>query len=239
MLEALETGLYHSASGIVVNTRAFTDHIARRGVPRDRIELVYNGIDPQLFSPREAVPELLREHGLEGKRVVAYIGTLGLAHGLMTIVEAAEHLRNDPQLAFALIGEGADRDRIQREIEERRLDNIHLLGLRPRAEIPDWIASSEVLLVMLRDLPVFETVIPSKLFEFWAQAGPIVLAAPPGECRRLVEETRSGLTIAPEDPAALQSAILDVLSDPAGARERAERGRQREQRRPAGFASPD
>jgi glycosyltransferase involved in cell wall biosynthesis len=226
LLEALETGLYRSAAGIVVNTRAFIEHIERRGIPPQRIELVYNGIDPGLFSPRPAVPELLREHDLEGKQVVAYIGTLGLAHGLMTLVEAAEQLQDDPQLAFALIGEGADRDRIQQEIEQRGLDNIHLLGLRPRKEIPDWIASSAVLLVMLRDLPVFETVIPSKLFEFWAQAGSIVLAAPPGECRRLVEETDSGLTIPPEDPLALEGAVREVLAKPAAARERAEKGRR-------------
>lgn len=225
-LEALETALYRSAQGIVVNTRAFIDHIAARGVPRDRIELVYNGIDPELFRPREPNPALLRDRGLENRRVISYIGTLGLAHGLLTIIEAADQLRHDKSLAFVLIGEGADRERIEREVTERRLDNVSLTGLRPRAEIPDWIASSAVLLVMLRDLPVFQTVIPSKLFEFWAQEGPIILAAPPGECRDLLEQNDSGLTIAPENPSALASAIREVLRDPSAARERAQRGRE-------------
>lgn len=225
-LEALETALYRSAKGIVVNTRAFTDHIAARGVPRDRIELVYNGIDPELFHPREPNRALLRDRGLEDRRVISYIGTLGLAHGLMTIVEAADQLRHDESLAFVLIGEGADRERIEREVAERGLDNVSLPGLRPRAEIPDWIASSAVLLIMLRDLPVFQTVIPSKLFEFWAQEGPIILAAPPGECRDLLERNDSGLAISPEDSTALASAIREVLDDPSVARERAQRGRE-------------
>ena len=226
LLEALETGLYRSAAGIVVNSRAFIQHIADRGIPRERIELVYNGIDPQLFRPRPPNEALLRKQGLEGRSVVSYIGTLGLAHGLMTIVEAAERLRGDPTLAFALIGEGADRGRIEDEVAARGLDNVFLAGLRPRAEIPDWIGSSAIALVMLRDLPVFETVIPSKLFEFWAQETAIVLAAPEGECRRLVEQGNSGLTIAPEDPEALEAAILEILANPEAARERARRGRE-------------
>ena len=226
MLEALETALYRSAAGIVVNSRAFIDHIAARGIPRDRIELVYNGIDPELFRPLPPDEALLRAQGLEGRRVISYIGTLGLAHGLMTIVEAADRLRTDPTLTFALIGEGADRGRIEDEVSARRLDNVFLAGLRPRAEIPAWIGSSAIVLVMLRDLPVFETVIPSKLFEFWAQEAPIILAAPEGECRRLVEEGGSGLTITPEDPEALESAIRAILTEPQAARERARRGRE-------------
>jgi glycosyltransferase involved in cell wall biosynthesis len=226
VLEAIEAALYRSAAGIVVNTRTFIEHIAGRGIPRERIELVYNGIDPALFKPQPADTALLAAQGLEGKRVVAYIGTLGLAHGLHIIVETAERLRDEPDLAFVLIGEGADRERIASEARRRGLDNVHLLGLRPRDEIPRWIASSEVLLVMLRDLPVFETVIPSKLFEFWAQERPVVLAAPQGECRALLEESDSGYTIGPEDPAALEAAIREVLADPESAAERAARGRE-------------
>ncbi len=229
-LEALETALYQSASGIVVNSRAFIDHIASRGIPRERIELVYNGIDPALFQTQPADSALLAEHGLEGKHIVAYIGTLGLAHGLLTIVEAAERLRDEPEIAFVLIGEGADRERIEREARKRKLTNMHWIGLRPREEIPRWIASSAVLLVMLRDLPVFRSVIPSKLFEFWALERPIVLAAPDGECRKLLAESESGYAIAPEDPAALEAVIREILADPAGAAQRARRGREHVER---------
>lgn len=226
LLEAIETGLYRSARGIVVNTRAFIEHIASRGVSRERIELVYNGIDPALFHPLPPDTELLRRHGLEGKRVIAYIGTLGLAHGLTTIVEAADRLRDEPDLVFALIGEGADRERIEREARERGLTNLVLLGLRPRDEVPRWIASSDLLLVVLRDLPVFQTVIPSKLFEFWAQERPLVLAAPHGECRRMVEESEAGYAIAPEDPAALEAAIRRAFAEPGDAARRARLGRE-------------
>ncbi|MEN8183938.1 MAG: glycosyltransferase family 4 protein [Myxococcota bacterium] len=223
-LEALETLLYRSAVAIVVNTGAFREHLVARGVPPERIELVYNGIDPALFHPREPDAELLRQHALERRFVVTYMGTLGLAHGLSTILEAAVDLQDRPRVQFVLIGDGAERDRLEQEVRERRLENVKILGLRPRAEVPGWIASSDLLLVTLRDLPVFRTVIPSKLFEFVAQERPVVLAAPKGEIRALVEEADVGLVIEPEQPEALARAVRRIMDEPEEARARARRG---------------
>jgi glycosyltransferase involved in cell wall biosynthesis len=225
LLERVETLLYRSAAGIVVNTRAFIDHIVARGIPRDRIELVYNGIDPALFRPRPPDRELLRRHDLEGRFLVAYMGTLGLAHGLVTVVDAAERLADQKDVMFLLIGEGADRARLEEEIRRRGLKNVRLLGLLPRAEIPAWIASVDVTLVMLRDLPVFETVIPSKIFEFLAQERPVVLAAR-GEIRRLVEEAKAGYVVDPEDPDALAATLGEIRAHPGEAATRALAGRE-------------
>jgi glycosyltransferase involved in cell wall biosynthesis len=224
-LEGLETLLYRSANGIVVNTRAFIDHIAARGFPRDRIELVYNGIDPRLFAPRPRDPELLRRHDLAGKWTAAYIGTLGLAHGLPTLLDAAERLRGDPDVVLLLIGDGADRRRLEEETSRRGLTNVRFLGLRPRTEIPAWIASIDCLLVMLRDLPVFETVIPSKIFEFCAQERPVVLAAR-GEIRRLVEEAKAAFVVDPENAEQLADMLLRVRSHPDEAAAHARAGRE-------------
>jgi len=228
-LEAIESALYRSAAGIVVVTRSFADHIAARGIPRERILFVPNGIDPELFRPRApgaAEQEMLRKHGLEGKFLVAYVGTLGLAHGLVTIVDAAERLRGAKDVAFLLIGDGADRARIEAEIAKRGLENVKLLGLRPRSEIPGWLSVIDLCLVMLRDLPVFATVIPSKVFEFLAQERPMLLAAPQGEIRSLVDEAKAGFVIEPEDAAALADAVLAVRSNPTEAATRARAGRE-------------
>src|SRR5208337_2634049 len=131
----------------------------------------------RMFQPLPLDAEFRHAHALEGRFVAAYIGTLGLAHGLMTVVNAAERLRDREDIAFLLLGDGADRARLEGEVLRRGLSNLRLLGLRPRAEIPAWIASVDVALVLLRDLPVFETVIPSKIFEFLAQERPVILAA--------------------------------------------------------------
>ena len=224
-LEALERWLYRSASGVVVNTRTFHDHIAARGVASDRIELIYNGIDPALFHPRPKNIELLEKHDLEKHFTVAYVGTLGLAHGLTMLIDVAERLQTRSDLRFVLVGDGADREKLEADIARRGLENVTLLGLQPRDAMPDWIASIDVLLVLLRDLPVFETVIPSKIFEFLAQERPVVLAAR-GEIRRMMEEAAGALVIDPEAPDQLVSAIEEIMDHPAAAAERAAAGRR-------------
>jgi glycosyltransferase involved in cell wall biosynthesis len=224
-LEGIERWLYRSASGIVVNTRSFIDHIAAKGVSRNDIELIYNGIDPARFRPRPKNLALLEHHDLADRFTVAYVGTLGLAHGLSMLVDVAERLRSRDDLRFVLIGDGADREKLEADIEARGLDNIRLLGLQPRESMPDWIASIDLLLVLLRDLPVFETVIPSKIFEFLAQERPVVLAAR-GEIRSMIEDADGALVIDPDAPDQLVETIEAVMSDPAEAQRRAAAGRR-------------
>jgi len=224
-LEWLETRLYRSADGIVVVTRAFAEHVAGRGIPEDRIQIVYNGIDTDFFQPRPRDEDLLREHGLEDRFLVAYVGTLGLAHGLTTVIDAAEQARDDPEIVFLFIGDGADRARLEQDVARRGLTNIRFLGLRPRQEIPAWLASIDVLLVMLRDLPVFETVIPSKIFEYLAQERPVVLGAK-GEIRRMVQKAEAAVVIDPERPGPLVEAVRSIRSDPTDAVARGRRGRE-------------
>jgi glycosyltransferase involved in cell wall biosynthesis len=226
VLEWIETVLYRSAAGIVVNTRTFIDHIAARGVPRDRITLVYNGIDPALFRPQPRDEALLRKHGLDGKFLVSYIGTLGLAHGVDTLIETAERLADEPDLHFVIIGDGAARQSLEAEIARRGLENVTLLGLRPRSEIPAWIASIDVQVVLLRDLDIFTSVIPSKIFEFCAQERPVIVSVPRGEIRNLVEKASAAIGLDPEDPAALADAIRKLREDGATRREMARRGRE-------------
>ena len=177
-----------------------------------------------MFKPREPDRELLAKHGLDGHFTVAYVGTLGLAHGLTLLVDVAERMKDRPELRFVLIGDGADREKLEEDIARRGLNNIVMLGLQPREAMPRWIASIDLLLVMLRDLPVFETVIPSKIFEFLAQERPVVLAAK-GEIRRMMEEANGALVIDPEVEDQMVSAIETIMSDPESARLRAESGR--------------
>jgi glycosyltransferase involved in cell wall biosynthesis len=225
VLEALERWLYRSAAGIVVNTRTFVDHLRDRGVAAEDIELVYNGIDPTVFHPQPRNEALLERHALGGCFTVGYVGTLGLAHGLTLLIDVAERMREHRHLHFVLIGDGADREKLEREIADRRLENVTLLGLQPRGSMPDWIASIDLLLVMLRDLPVFETVIPSKIFEFLAQERPVLLAAR-GEIRRMMEDAGAALVIDPEDEGQLVHAIEEVIAHPEQAAERAKAGRR-------------
>lgn len=225
MLEWLERSMYHSANGIVVNTRAFITHITQLDYPREQIELIYNGIDGNRFKPQPPSHELRARFNLEGRFCVGYLGTIGLAHGLETLIEAAEELRQQPEIAFLLIGDGAEKKKLEAIIHEKRLKNVKLTGLQPREMMPDWIATTDILLVCLRDLPVFETVIPSKIFEFLAQERPVIVAAR-GEIREMAEAADVALTIDPEDPHALIHAIQEIRNNPEEAQRRAKAGSQ-------------
>jgi glycosyltransferase involved in cell wall biosynthesis len=224
-LEMLERWLYRSAAGVVVNTRTFHDHITARGVDPAKIELIYNGIDPARFHPKPKNEELLAANGLTNRFTVGYVGTLGLAHGLTMLIDVAEQLRHRDEIRFVLIGDGADRDQLEADIAARGLSNVDMIGLQPRSAMPDWIASIDVLLVTLRDLPVFETVIPSKIFEFLAQERPVILAAR-GEIRRMLEESGGALLIDPENPDQMRAAIDEIIAEPEAAASRARAGRE-------------
>ena len=224
-LEALENWMYHQADGIVVNTRAFIEHITARGIDQDRIELVYNGIDADRFQPREPDETLIQEYDLENRLTVAYVGTLGLAHGLATVIETAGQLKEQEEILFLLIGAGAESDRLEESVREQGLSNVRLIGLQPREKMPAWIATIDILLVCLRDLPVFETVIPSKIFEFLAQERPVIVTAR-GEIARMTREADVALVAEPENPKALADAILNLQTHPDQANSRAERGRR-------------
>jgi glycosyltransferase involved in cell wall biosynthesis len=223
-VEAVERWLYRRAAGVVVVTRAFARHVAARGVPEDRIALVTNGIDGDAWTPRAPAPALLARHGIGGTLRVGYVGTLGLAHGLETVLGAAEKLAGEG-VEFVFVGDGADRARIEADTRARGLTGVHFVGLVPRSEVPAWLASLDVLLVMLRDLPVFETVIPSKLFEFAAMERPIVLSAPRGEVRDMVESAGAGVCVDAEDAEQLAGAIRALRDDPARTRAMAARAR--------------
>ena len=199
--------LYHQANHIVVVTPAFRDHLIRKWrVQEEKISIVQNGVETELFSPGDGSP-LLRDLNAEGKFIASYIGTLGLAHGLQTIVEAAETLqRIESNVLFLLVGEGADRERIQALAKSKQLANIRFVSQQPREKIPAYIAASDVCLVLLKKSDIFETVIPTKMLEFMSCGRPVILGVN-GQAREILEKCHAGVYVEPENSAALCKAI--------------------------------
>jgi glycosyltransferase involved in cell wall biosynthesis len=208
--------LYRNADHIVVVTRPFQDHLRERwGVPPERVSVMENGVETNIFTPNAADPNLRAQLGLAGKFVVAYIGTLGIAQRLDTVIDAAETLKTSaPQAAFLFVGEGADKERIQSLARARRLDNLIFLGQQPRERIPAYICAADACLVPLKRTGLFTTVIPTKLLEFMSCARPVILGVD-GESRRLLQEANAGIFVEPENASQLAEAILRLANDPA------------------------
>jgi colanic acid biosynthesis glycosyl transferase WcaI len=212
MLHKLAGFLYREADHIVVVTPAFCEFLIQHWrVPAEKISIVQNGVETKLFCPNQKGGAAVRRSlSLENRFIVSYIGTMGMAHGLETILDAAQRLETAaPEVLFLLVGEGADRERINGLVAAKRLTNVLLVPQQPREKIPLYISASDVCLVLLKKSEVFDTVIPTKMLEFMSCGKPLILGVN-GQARRILEAARAGLVIEPENPAALCEAITKL-----------------------------
>jgi glycosyltransferase involved in cell wall biosynthesis len=218
--------LYRRADRIAVVTPAFEDHLVKHwSVPREKISVIENGVETDLFAP-QAASALRKELNVEGKFVVSYIGTMGMAHGLETILDAAAALRStNPEIIFLVLGEGAEKERIAALARQRGLDNLRFIGQQPREKIPAYICASDVCLVLLKKNDVFKTVIPTKMLEFMSCARPVILGVD-GQARIILEEAQAGLVVEPENSDALASAVRYLASNPEMAAKLGRNGRE-------------
>lgn len=224
-LKTLAAWMYRGADRIVTVGEGYRRGIhARYGIPLDRMDVVPNGIDTALFVPGERDNRIRRERGWGDRFVCLYLGTLGMAHGLEVVLEAARELSGDPRFRFVLVGEGAEKDRLRRRAGEMALKNVEFVDQRPKGEVPEWYAACDLGIVTLRDTPLFQEVLPSKLFEYLGMERPVVLTVG-GEARRLVEEAGAGVYVRPGDSGALAAAVRGLAADPEALREMGRRGR--------------
>jgi colanic acid biosynthesis glycosyl transferase WcaI len=215
VLEWIELFLYRHADAIVSVTESFREDLVSRGIPREKIHVVLNGVDLSRYEPRPRDAALAREFGLEGKFVAGYMGTHGLAHALPKVLEAAERLKGRSDIAFFFAGAGADRARVERIVAERGLTNVKLIPRQPKERMPALWSLCDLALVPLRDDPVFTTVIPSKIFESMGMGVPILMSLPEGEATRIIRRTGSGVCVPPEDSDAMATEIERLAANPA------------------------
>lgn len=217
--------LYRHSDHIVVVTPAFKEYLAEHWlVPREKISVIENGVETQTFAPSSGAA-VRQELNLEGKFVASYIGTMGMAHGLETVLEAAAQLRDTrPKIVFLMVGEGAEKERITMKAKDRGLRNVQFVEQQPREKIPAYICASDVCMVLLKNAELFKTVIPSKMLEFMSCASPVILGVD-GQARVILEKAGGGLVIEPENAGALANAICDLASNREAARELGRNGR--------------
>lgn len=225
LLEGIETFLYRHADHVVALTQAFKRHISARGVPEKNISIITNGADLTRFYPQTKNNGFRKSHGLNGKCILSYVGTHGMAHGLDTVLKAAEHLREREDILFMLVGDGAERERLLARKEALGLNNVLMLAQQPKTRMPEIIAASDACMVLLKDTPLFRTVIPSKIFEAMAMQRPIVLGVK-GESREIVLKGQCGLCIEPENDRQLADAAVRIADERETADRLGRNGRQ-------------
>ena len=207
-LRKISVFLYKRCDLVVVVSPAFkTELVTKYGVDPSKIEIVMNGVETDLFSPEGDPAADAETLGFDPRFLVSYIGTVGFAHGLGTLLDVAEVLREEmPDVQFLVLGEGAEKESLEVAALARGLDNVRFISQRPREQIPAILRSSEICLVLLKRTNVFKTVIPTKMLEFMA-CGRALIVGVDGQAREIVEEADAGVFAEPEDAAALVGAI--------------------------------
>ncbi|HEY6291290.1 MAG TPA: glycosyltransferase family 4 protein [Terriglobia bacterium] len=224
LMRLLERLLYRYCAHVVGISEGFRRYLLELGVPSDRISVIENGVDTGRFSGVRPESEIARSRWTEGRFVVGYVGNIGLAQGLDTVLDAAHRLGREP-VSFLLIGEGVDKERLERRARAAGLTHVRFMRGVPRRRVPPLLAACDALLVVLRADPLFRITIPSKVYEYMA-AGKPVLCSVGGECADLILEAGCGLAIPPSDGEALAAGIEELRRRPEPARAMGEAGAQ-------------
>ncbi len=196
-LEKIELALYKDATKVIAVTDAFKENLIKRGINPEKIEVITNGANIELFYPREKDPVMLKKLGLEDKFVIGYIGTHGMAHSLDFIVKSIAKI-DDPDIHFLFIGDGAMKETIVQLAEKQALSNITFLDSIPKEEVPIYLSILDVSLAPLKKSDTFKTVIPSKIFEASAMLKPTLLGVE-GQAQEIIEYYNAGVCFEPEN----------------------------------------
>lgn len=214
-LERLEMLLYRKATRIVTVTHAFRDVLTRRGIDGGKIDVVTNGVDLSRFAPQPRDMELRDRLGLQDKFVAGYIGTHGMAHALETLLQAALTLQQttgaeDIHLVF--LGDGARKADIVASAQAMGLRNVLFLDSVPKEQVVRYWSLLDVSVIHLRKTELFNTVIPSKLFECMGMGIP-VLHGVAGESAGIVLREQVGEVFESENAAQLVQGLLRLRDD--------------------------
>ena len=215
ILYQLEKWMYAGATHIVTVGEGYWQELIEKNVPGSKISIIPNGIDKHLFEPMLSDPDVVEQYGLENRTSCAYIGTIGMAAGLDVMLDAARELKliGRDDIRLLAIGDGAERESLQKQAEEQGFDNLIFTGRLPKEQIPGMLASVDICFVHLKKCDLFKRVMPSKIFEMAAMQRPIILGVE-GFASKVVQEAKAGVCIEPENAENLVATLCELADHP-------------------------
>lgn len=225
LLEIIELFLYRQAVAVVPVTNGFAKNIIRRGIPANKIEVITNGVDLEVYQPGSRNDNCRSEIGLsEGKFIILYLGTHGISHGLPKVLDAAESLQEEKDIHFLFVGEGAVKSNLINLSRHKKLQNVTFLPGQPREKVVGFYNLADACLVPLADVKGLDTFIPSKMFEIMGCGKPII-ALLRGESADILARSGATLIIPPENPEELVKAIKLLKNNPDKCHKMGQNGR--------------
>ncbi|MFT4900389.1 MAG: glycosyltransferase involved in cell wall biosynthesis [Flavobacteriales bacterium] len=195
-LEKLELRLYKRASRVISVTESFKRNLIERGIDGEKVKVVLNGANLERFSKMKKDAALVEKYNLEGKFVVGYVGTHGMAHKLDFILNSWP--KDNPNFHLILMGDGAEKSKLVELAKTLNIPNISFIPSMLKEDVPAYLSLMDVSLVPLKKSDLFKTVIPSKIFENSAMQIPILLGVE-GESADIIQKYNAGLCFEPEN----------------------------------------
>jgi colanic acid biosynthesis glycosyl transferase WcaI len=222
---------YRRAARIAVLSPGFKRALINRGVPPGKIEVIHNWSHETSTAHERRDAPILKEAGIDGRFTVVFAGTMGHAQALSSVLAAAGIVaQKAPGVQFVFVGGGVELDALEATAASMALRNVRFLPVRPSADVAPLLAAADVLLVHLRDDPLFSITIPSKTQAYMAAGRPILMAVR-GDAAALVQAAGAGVCVRPEDPDTLAAAVCELSAmSPAALTEIGARGRAYYQR---------
>ena len=211
-----ERKMYRSADHIVTVGEGYKYELLTRSVPQEKISVIMNGVDRDIFRPDASGDGLREKLGLNGEFVCSYVGTVGMASGLAVVLRAGRLLQEEGRddIRFLIVGDGAIRSELQAEACRMGLTNVLFSGQQRKEQIPRYLSITDVCLVHLRNSELFQSVMPSKIFEAAGMAKPVIVGVR-GFAERFVLKANAGVAIEPENERELVEAVLSLADHPA------------------------
>jgi colanic acid biosynthesis glycosyl transferase WcaI len=188
--------------------------VSGKGADPSRVAVIHNWADCETLQPGARDNGFTRTHGLHDRFVVMHAGNIGLSQSFDVILDAATRLQGEAAIRFVIVGDGARKTALQRDVTARRLTNVQFVPYQPRTGMAESYAAADVFLVTLkRGLAGY--IVPSKLYTILAAGRPYVAAVEP-ECEvaQITAEHGCGVLVDPGDGAAMAAAILELYRDP-------------------------
>lgn len=199
--------VYRRASALVVLSPGFKKLLQERGVPEEKISVIYNWCDEAALTGPQShqVPAVM-----QGRFNVVFAGTMGKAQALDAVIDAAALVAEvNSAVQFVFVGGGVDVDRLKSLAKKKSPSNVVFLPRMPMSEVGNVLSGADVLLVHLRDDPLFKVTVPSKTQAYMAVGKPILMAVR-GDAATLVERAKCGLSVDPESSVEIARAVIAI-----------------------------
>lgn len=209
----MERLLYNHAEKIVALTEGIRDDICARGWHKSKVELVTCGVDfDKLYPDAPGAAFIRNKYGWQDKKIVLYFGALGEANNLPVTLRTAQRLQSRQDIVFVLIGDGMKRVETEKQVAALGLRNVLVLPPVPKDDARLYINAADLCLVTLRDIPLFDGAIPTKLIDYMA-CGKAVLCGIRGEAERIVDDAGAGVMFEPDNDEQLSQLVAELLQD--------------------------